>query len=58
MPTSITGVIPTAEEYNDLVTQEQMNAAIGGLSSELSSSSGGGDTGQHRFRHGRGAVYG
>ncbi|WP_213989846.1 hypothetical protein [Sodalis sp. dw_96] len=41
MPTSVTGVIPTAEEYNDLVTQEEMTAAIGALSSELSSSNGG-----------------
>jgi hypothetical protein len=41
MPTSVTGVIPTAEEFNDLVTQEELTAAIDNLSSELSASSGG-----------------
>ncbi|WP_413729721.1 hypothetical protein [Sodalis sp. RH22] len=41
MPTSVTGVIPTAEEYNDLVSQEELTAAIGTLSSAMSSSSGG-----------------
>ncbi|WP_413729718.1 hypothetical protein [Sodalis sp. RH22] len=41
MPTSVTGVIPTAEEYNDLVTQEELTSAISTLSGELSSSSGG-----------------
>ncbi|TCL07151.1 hypothetical protein [Sodalis ligni] len=43
MPTSIsvTGVIPTSEEYSDLVTQEELTAAIGAFSTELSSSSGG-----------------
>ncbi|XBS70890.1 hypothetical protein ABK905_07425 [Acerihabitans sp. KWT182] len=29
MPTSVTGVIPTSEEYNDLVTQEELSAASG-----------------------------
>ncbi|XBS68322.1 hypothetical protein ABK905_16330 [Acerihabitans sp. KWT182] len=34
MPTSVTGVIPTAEEYNDLVTQEELTTALGEITTD------------------------